>query len=138
MPRSRLSTARSERLTFPWTDSLVATAALRDKDPAVSRLGERLTQALIKRGEILNDWAVLSRLRGELAEARRDGAGGPEAISASLPVLWHPADMRPSYDLARTDSSTVWVAHQGLSGSSGRLRDRRCSCSTVPSPGLTR
>ena len=112
--RSRLSTARSERLTFPWTDSLVATLALRDKDPAVGRLGERLTQALIKRGEILSDWPVLSRLRGDLAEASARRAGAPEAISASLPALWRPADMRPSYDLARTDSPSVWVAHQGL------------------------
>ena len=56
----------------------------------------------------------MSRLRGDLADALARRAGAPEAISASIPVLWRPADMRPSDDAARTDSSTVWVAHQGL------------------------
>ena len=103
VPMSRRASAGAESLTFPWTDILVARAAYRDKDPAIIDLGERFTRALVKRAELVNNPAVLSRLRGELAEGAARPAGAPEALSGSSPALWHAAD-----------STGNWIAHEGL------------------------
>ena len=92
LPKSRLVGAGAESLKFPWTDSLVASAALRDKDSAISHLGELFTQELVKRGEMVNNGAIMSRLRGELAAAAARRAGAPETLSGSVPALWHASE----------------------------------------------
>ena len=112
--RVRRTTAASQPLLFPWTDCLVARATLRDKDPAIINIGERLTEALDKRAEMANNLAVTARLRGELAEAAARRAGAPEALSGSIPALWHASDMWASNWLSKTRSRSAWVAHQGL------------------------
>ncbi|MGP0063330.1 MAG: DUF1583 domain-containing protein [Isosphaeraceae bacterium] len=115
-PASKAAATRSadpKKSAFPWSDYLVARALLRNDDPAVAGLALRLTHALLERARQVNDWGVLASLRGDLAEAAARHAGDPRALTASLPSMWHAADLRPNEDLLNTGSPSYWVAHQG-------------------------
>ena len=104
---------RPDRIVFPWTDSLLSSAALRDGDPAVASLGMRLALALEERAKMVNDPAVLARIRGELAQARARQALAPAAAATINLASWHPVSSRSSYQRRSSASPALWVAQEG-------------------------
>ncbi|MFI5456257.1 MAG: DUF1583 domain-containing protein [Isosphaerales bacterium] len=104
-----------ERLNFPWTDFLVARAALANGRPVVQDLGVRLTSALIERAETTGLFNALTRLRIDLAQAKARRAGAPATLVSAEPglALWHTSGSRYGYSQRTGTMPTLWLAHQG-------------------------
>src|SRR5262249_36870801 len=93
---------------------LLARATLRADDPAVGSLGLRLTQVLLDRAEQLNDWALISLIRSELAQAAALPAGAPSLLAAGAGLAsWHATSMRMGSYLLTAEPPPQWIAHQG-------------------------
>ncbi len=107
----RTAVSQAERVKFPWTDYLLARAAVRAGEP-IGGLGLRMTRALVDRAARINDYALSAIMRGDLAEAlaRRSGA---TAIQRPGLASWQATDMRPGYYLSTGEPAPWWIAHQG-------------------------
>ena len=120
----RISSA--DRVKFPWTDYLLARAAVRADEP-IGGLGLRLTRALVERAERVNDWALIGD------HARRAGRGhgpprrcAPERRRRSRPGLasWHPTDLRPGSYLWDQRARALLDRPPGACRPSVRVHDR--------------
>jgi hypothetical protein len=112
--------ARGARLAgqaraFPWTDYLLAQAAVEADDAASRDLGMRLLEALLKHARRPQDQPTLARLHGDLATARarrEDSPAVAERLDGGL-ALWHPASTDLPYYQPGGSARSRWVAHQG-------------------------
>ena len=111
-PVVRTVANRPDRIVFPWTDSLLSSASLRDGDPTVANLGMRTAGALEERAMMVNDAAVLARIRGELARAKSRQALAPAAAATINLASWHPVSSRSIYQRKNSAIPALWVAHE--------------------------
>jgi tetratricopeptide (TPR) repeat protein len=112
-------------LSFPWSDYLLARAALAQDEPGVLELGYRLAEALGERATLVDQYAVLPRLESDLARERIRRAGSSLAAQPRDGGLahWHPARTASRYMQQSGSTPSWWTAHQGhvarLAGSQG-------------------
>ncbi len=114
-PVVRSVSNRPDRILFPWSDSLLASAALRTSDPAIASLGMRLALALEERAKMVNDPAVLAHIRGELAQARARQALAPATANSINLASWHPVSSRYSYQRRTGPARRRGLLRKGIS-----------------------